>query len=262
MHRDDARLTVSFLDVGQGDSILVRGPTGIEMLIDGGRDRSVLRRLPGVIGPFDRSIDLVVETHPDADHIAGLADVLERYRVHYFLSPGIENDTATTKRLLADVAKERGLTAFTARKGERIHLGGGAYADVLYPDHDVSKSETNAGSVVLHIVYGGTSFMLTGDLPSSGEDHLVTEDGATLKSDVLKAGHHGSRTSTDSGWLAAVGPSTVVISAGKDNSYGHPHPETLDRIRLQGAAILSTIDEGTITFTSDGVTLLRKKSAF
>ncbi|MEK7080122.1 MAG: MBL fold metallo-hydrolase, partial [Patescibacteria group bacterium] len=95
-HRDEPRLTVSFLDVGQGDSILVRGPTGIEMLIDGGRDRSVLRRLPGVIGPFDRSIDLVVETHPDADHIAGLADVMERYRVQYFLSPGIENDTATT----------------------------------------------------------------------------------------------------------------------------------------------------------------------
>jgi competence protein ComEC len=251
-------LRVSFLDVGQGDAILIEGPTGREVLVDGGRDRSVLRQLPPVIGWFDRSIALVVETHPDADHIGGLSDVFERYQVSYFLTPGIENDTNATLRLAAAVRNEYGLTTVLARRGERIHIGGGAYIDVLFPDRDVSKSETNVASVVLHVVYGDTSFMLTGDLPSEGEDYLVYLDTAALESDVLKAGHHGSRHSTDSAWLAAVAPTTVVISAGKENSYGHPHLETLERIRAQGAAVVSTIEEGTITFVSDGTNLVIK----
>jgi competence protein ComEC len=141
----------------------------------------------------------------------------------------------------------------------RITLGGGAYADVLFPDRDEStQTQTNDGSVVLHVHYGKTSVMLTGDLPSPEEDHLVQIDGTTLQSDVLKAGHHGSKYSTDALWLANVHPSYVVISAGKDNSYGHPAPVTIARIQQEGAKILSTIDLGTITFVSDGSTIKEK----
>jgi competence protein ComEC len=251
-------LRVSFLDVGQGDAIFIEGPTGIQMLIDGGRDRSVLRKLGGVMSPFDRSIDLVVETHPDADHITGLSGVFKNYRVQRFMSPGIPNDTSATEALEAAVANEKGVTSTLARRGERITLGGGAYAEVIYPDRDVSGVETNTGSVVLQIHYGATSFMLTGDLPSAVEDYLVALDGSALKSDVLKAGHHGSRTSTDDLWLATVHPNAVVISAGKDNSYGHPHEETLARIRNEGAAILSTIEKGTVGFVSDGTVVTIK----
>ena len=247
-------LRISILDVGQGDSILIQSPTGVNVLVDGGPDRSVVRELPKRMGPLDRAIDLMVETHPDKDHIAGLADVLEMYEVKNFMSPGVPNDTNVFARLVADVEKEPGVSVYTALRGQRIHLGDGAYADVLYPDHDVSHLRaTNDASIVLHVVYGETSFMLTGDLPSTIEDVLVSSvSPESLKSDVLKAGHHGSKYSTGDKWLQAVAPSTVVISAGKGNTYGHPSPEALARVQKFGARIVSTIDVGTITFESDG----------
>lgn len=253
-------LKVTFLNVGQGDSILIQGPTGQTMLVDGGPDRSVLRELPKELGYFDRDIDLVVETHPDKDHIAGLIDVLARYDVSYFMEPGIPGTTAVYESLMEGVKNEKGIHTFLARRGMRIHLGGGAYADVLYPDRDVSKLETNTGSIVLHVVYRNTSFMLTGDLPSTVEDYLVFLDGndGNLTSTILKAGHHGSKTSTDALWLSAVQPDTVIISAGRGNSYGHPTKEVLDRVKNEGATVLSTIDLGTINLVSDGETVVHK----
>lgn len=250
-------LRVSFLDVGQGDAVLVESPEGVQLLIDGGRDRSVVRELPLIIGPLDRSIDMVLATHPDADHIGGLPEVFSRYRIGYYLAPGIIHDTPQVARLAEAVTAE-GVVPLAARRGMRIHLGKDVYADLLYPDHDVRQGATNAGSVVMKIVYGDTSFMLTGDAPVSVEEYLVTLDGDALDSDVLKAGHHGSRTSTSAGWLSAVTPDTVVISAGKDNSYGHPHEEVVIRIQGSGAALVSTITEGTMTFISDGRIVTRK----
>lgn len=259
LRKDDTSLEVSFLDVGQGDSILVKGPTGIEMLIDGGKDRSVLRQLPRVMGPLDRTLDLVIATHPDADHIGGLPDVLARYQVAHILESGRVADSSYVDRLTNAETNERGATLGVARRGMRIHLGDGAYADVLHPeDNVVQLPDTNDASVVMRLVYGETEFMLTGDAPSWVEDRLVKAYGDGLKSDVLKAGHHGSKTSTDQAFLDAVDPDMVVISAGKDNSYGHPNGEVLDRIRASGAAVLSTIDEGTITFVSDAMTVRRK----
>jgi competence protein ComEC len=258
-HPQPTVLKVSFLNIGQGDSILIQSPTGEKLLVDGGPDRSVLRELSRELGPLDRSVDMLVETHPDKDHISGLADVLAQYQVSYFMSPGIPDTTAVFKRVEAAVTAEPGIVRYTARRGMRIHLGGGAYADVLFPDTDEShQTITNNGSTVLHIHYGTTSFMLTGDLPSPYEDHLVALDGGALQSDVLKAGHHGSKYSTDNVWLATVRPSTVVISAGKDNTYGHPNPQTISRIQHEGAKIVSTIDHGTIDFTSNGTTIQEK----
>ncbi len=253
-------LRVSFLNVGQGDAILIQGPTGVDVLVDGGPDRSVLRELPRVMGPLDRTINMVVETHPDKDHIAGLADVFAEYIVKNFMSPNLANDTDVYKRVVHAEESESGLQTVVARKGMRIHMGDGAYADVLYPDHDVSHLQaTNDASIVLHVVYGNTSFMLTGDLPSTIEDQLVTQYHDALASDVLKAGHHGSKYSTDDVWLASVHPRTVVISAGKGNTYGHPSPETLARITGEGAAIVSTMDSGTIVFESDGTRVTRTR---
>lgn len=254
-------LQVSFLNIGQGDSILIQGPTGVTMLIDGGPDRSVLRELSKELPPWERHIDLLIETHPDKDHISGLGDVLDRYQVSNFLEPGIPDTTSIAAHVMENVAKEPGITHVIARRGMRLHLGEGAYADVLFPDRDESAQKaTNDGSVVLQVVYGNTSFMLTGDLPSTYEDYLVGLDGkdGELPSDVLKAGHHGSKYSTDSLWLSAVHPRYVVISAGKGNTYGHPNADTLDRIRTEGASIVSTMERGTITFVSDGISLTLK----
>jgi len=229
------------------------------MLIDGGRDRSVLRELPRFMGPFDRSIDLVIETHPDADHIGGLPGVLASYTVSYFLEPGKSSDSSMYAQLESSEEKEKGMQELLAQKGMRIHLGSEVYADILHPGDNVEQlRETNDASVVMRLVYGDTEFLLSGDAAGWIEKRLVEEYGSSLQSDVLKAGHHGSKNSSEEVWLAAVNPDTVVISAGKGNSYGHPHAETLERIRNEGASIVSTIESGTITFTSDGTTITRK----
>jgi len=251
-------LKVSVLDIGQGDSILLQGPTGLRILVDGGPDQSVLRKLPSAIGVFAQRIDMIVETHPDKDHIAGLVDVFDKYRISYFLSPGVPGTTDTAQALDGGVASEPGIHAFLARRGMRIHLGGGAYADILYPDRDMSRqTATNDASITMRVVYGATSFMLTGDLPSKIEEHLLSLGTNELETTVLKAGHHGSKSSTGDAWLAALHPSVVAISAGKGNSYHHPNQETLDRIAHAGARIASTIEHGTLTFVSDGVSVLQ-----
>lgn len=251
-------LKVSVLDVGQGDAILIQSPTGIDMLIDGGPDRSVLRQLPKELGLLDRTIDVLVATHPDKDHVAGLPDVLERYTVHTILAPGIFHKTAFAAAFEAAVRAEGTAVALTARRGIRIHLGGGAYADVLYPDRDVTNAESNSGSIVMRVVYGATSFMLTGDAPSSVEDYLISiaPDAVQIRSTVLKAGHHGSKTSTSAAWLAAVQPKVVAISAGKENRYGHPNTHVTERIAASAADSVSTIDSGTLRFESNGVEVM------
>ena len=253
-------LRISFLDVGQGDAILIQGPTGIQVLVDGGPDRSVVRELPKVMGPLDRSINLIVGTHTDKDHISGLADVLQYYQVGAYLAPDITAQTNVYDRLVAAVEAEPGIETFFAHAGMRVDLGGGAYADVLYPDRDVSQlKDSNNASIVLHVVYGDTSFMLTGDLPSTLEDMLVRSlPASALKSTVLKAGHHGSKYSTDALWLRAVQPEIVVISAGKGNTYGHPSSETLKRVNETNAEVVSTIESGTITLVSDGKRVVQK----
>ncbi|MBP6860625.1 MAG: MBL fold metallo-hydrolase [Candidatus Pacebacteria bacterium] len=256
--RETGKLHVSVLDVGQGDAILIEGPTGTQVLIDGGRDRSVLRRLGTLMPLFDRSIDLVIATHPDADHIGGLPGVFSRYRVSYYMDGAAAGDTAQAAALDKTVEDEDGMEVIETERGTRIDLGGGAYLDVLYPDREAPSIENNTGSVVARLVYGETSFMFTGDAPSAVEDWLVRLDGEALKSDMLKAGHHGSKTSTGEAWLTAVAPDYVAISAGKDNSYGHPSPEVVARAVATGARIVSTMEEGTLTFLSDGAAVTYK----
>lgn len=256
-------LHVSFLDVGQGDAILIESPTGTQILVDGGVSRKVLAPLGKEMGLLDRSLDMVVATHPDQDHIGGLPAVFDRYRVSTFMEPGIPHATAATAAVMSAVEDEAVAAHIIARRGMRILLGGGAYVDVLYPDRDVSSMETNSGSVVLHVVYGSTSFMLSGDLPSEQEGWLALLDGEDghLKSDVLKAGHHGSKNSSSMEWLRVVSPDVVVISAGKDNTYGHPAPETLVRVQQIGVSVYSTLEEGTVRFESDG-TKIKKNPGF
>ena len=247
----ERQLSVSFLDVGQGDSILIESPTGVQVLIDGGADKAVLRELGKKLSFFDRSIDMVIATHPDTDHVGGLSDVFERYDVGMFLESGVENDTAATKALEEAVENE-GTPRLLARRGMRLLLGGGAYADILYPNKDVSRIETNAGSVVVRVVYGENEFMLTGDAPKVIEGLLVSAYGDSLQSDVLKAGHHGSKTSSNPYFVEAVAPHYVVYSRGCGNRYGHPAPETVALFQKLSIPALDTCQSGTVVFRSNG----------
>lgn len=202
----------------------------------------------------DKSIDVVIATHPDADHIGGLPEVFDRYEVGLFLEGGAESDNLLDDELRVRVEKEKS-GRLVARRGQVIDFGDGVRLEILFPNQDVSRWETNDASIVARLVYGESTFLFTGDSPLRVENILLKLDPKSLDSDVLKAGHHGSRTSTAAAFAAAVSPEYAVISAGRDNTYGHPHKEVLDILRQASATTLSTIDRGTIEFKTDGKSL-------
>jgi competence protein ComEC len=244
-------LQVSFLNIGQGDSIYVESPTGEQVLIDGGPDSTVIRRLSEIMPWWDRSIDLVIGTHPDADHIGGLIDVFSRYKVAAVMQSSVLGNTQTWNSFEKD-AKLETKNLLTAERGEVIQLGGGAYLEVLSPDRSVPNIETNTGCVVTRLVYGNTSFMLGCDAPQAIEDYLVELDGSALKSTVMKPGHHGSKTSTSPLWVGYVDPEYAVFSRGCNNKYGFPHAETIATLQKFGVPTEDTCKQGTVTFFSDG----------
>lgn len=255
--RNTGMLKVAFLDVGQGDAIFIRSPAGNQVLIDGGANRTVLKRLGDVMPFYDRSINLVVETHPDHDHSGGLPGVFDTYHIDAFMrTSGSEEDpdsAALIKRANAD-----NVEIITARRGQIIDLGGGATLTILFPDRFLEGTDTNLKSIVALLAYGGTKIMLTGDAPESIEKYLIQLDGAELDADLLKLGHHGSNTSSSELFLGYTSPEYAVVSAGKDNRYGHPHPEVLDRLKKFNIEVLRTDKVGTIIFASDGKTFVQK----
>ncbi|XKT75247.1 MAG: ComEC/Rec2 family competence protein [Patescibacteria group bacterium UBA2103] len=239
-------LEVTFLDVGQGDAIYIKAPNGNDVLIDGGANASVLRELSKRHSYFDRDIDVVIGTHPDKDHIGGLVDVFDRYNVSYFLDPGVTNTTNVYTELMERVSDEG--TYVVARKGMKVVLGTDVYIEILFPDREI-KGGVNNASVVTRLVYKDTSVLLTGDAGVSIEKFLIGEN---IKSTILKAGHHGSKTSSDFEFVKAVDPEFIVISAGKDNRYGHPHEEVLRVFESIKAKTLATYEQGSLVFFSDG----------
>lgn len=244
-------LKVYFLDVGQGDAILVESPSRGRVLIDGGPNRKVMSEL-GKILPFaDKRIDVVLATHPDADHIGGLPEVVSRYRVSTFIEPGVKSNNGIDDELYRRLQKNE-VETLVARRGLVVNFGDGAKLYVLFPDQDVSGWDTNDASIVAKLVYGEQSFLLTGDAPLRIENILMNLDAAALQSTVLKAGHHGSRTSTSLPFAQAVSPLYAIISAGKDNRYGHPHSEVLSNLEKTGSVVRSTAKEGAIVFQTDG----------
>ncbi|MDP3645931.1 MAG: MBL fold metallo-hydrolase [bacterium] len=254
-------LTISFLNIGQGDSIFIDAPSGRQVLIDGGPNASVIRELGKVMPWYDRTIDVMIPTHPDADHIGGLVDVLTRYKVGMIIQSSVEGSTALWDTLEREVHKE-GALVLTARRGQIVDLGSTgspqaahAYLEVLFPDRDVPNLETNTGCVVTRLVYGNTSFMLPCDAPQAIEKYLTSLDGSGLHSDVLKAGHHGSKTSSAPLFVGYVDPTWAVYSRGCDNRYGHPNKETVETFSRFQIPTLDTCTEGTITFVSDGSTV-------
>lgn len=251
----DGLLHVDFLDVGQGDAIFIKSPSGTQVLVDGGRGSIVLARLQKAMGFFDRDIDMVVATHADMDHIGGLIDVLTRYKVGTVLMTKNLHDTPAFNVFIKKVEDE-GAQILYAQRGQVFDFGsstaGSTTLQVLFPDHDPTGLESNVSSIVARLAYGANTYMLTGDSPKEIEEYLASLGTSTLTSDVLKAGHHGSRTSTSLRFVSAVHPTYAIISAGRDNSYGHPHKETLDVLTSAGVQIVSTIDQGTIFTTSDG----------
>lgn len=249
--QDELRLTV--FDIGQGDSIFIEAPNGNQVLIDGGPSSAVLGKLGSVMPFWDRSIDLVVLTHPHADHVAGLVEVLKRYDVGMVLESDANYSTAEYAewhRLL----KEKQIPVIIARAGQKIHLSPKTELGILTPlESFVGKSPNNVhdAMVVSKLVYGSSSALLMGDAEKQVEYRLLLS-GAKLKSDILKVGHHGSKTSTTQDFVRAVSPRYAVISVGRKNRYGHPTQQTLDTLAKFNIPIFRTDQGGDVEFVSDG----------
>ncbi len=251
LENPNRELTVAFLDIGQGDAIYIEAPNGNQALIDGGNGKTVLAALGEVMPLYDRSIDVVIGTHPDQDHIGGLPFVLEKYEVGTFFDPGVQKKLGSYDALLSAV-REKHVTYVHARRGQKIILDDGVFLTILFPDRNLPFVETNTASIVAKLSYGKTSFLFTGDSPKNIEHYLITLDAAALDTDVLKVGHHGSHTSSGEKFLKAVSPTIAAISAGKNNRYGHPHKEVLAGLAAIGANVLKTYERGTIVLFSDG----------
>lgn len=247
-------LSVTFLDVGQGDAILIKTPDGVQALIDGGPDASVLRELGATMPWFDRTIDLMLGTHPDKDHIGGLVDVLARYKVATIITTENTGETTTASAYRKALSQE-GAEVVMARAGQVYQLGASTTLTIFSPANNPAMLESNTASIVAKLSYGEIDFMLTGDAPQGIEKYLVSTYGTQLQSEVLKLGHHGSKTSSSDEFLTAVSPRFAVVSAGKDNRYGHPAADTLERVTAHGIPVVSTIESGRITFETDGVTV-------
>lgn len=246
------QLTFAMLDIGQGDALFIESPTGTQILVDGGPARKILSPLSRMMNPFDKKIDAVIITNPDADHIGGFLDVLKNYQVGEVFSSGTVSSSKTYSNLETEI-KNKNIPNLLVKKGMRLNLGGGAVLDILFPDRDVSTWPTNDGSVVARLSYGNTSVMLTGDAPKSTEKIILSEfSPELLHSDILKVGHHGSRGSTSLEFVQAVSPTYALISDGKGNSYGHPHKESLNILEQINSKISRTDLLGTITVKSNG----------
>lgn len=255
--RNNQYLKVVFLDVGQGDSIYIEAPNGKQILIDGGPDAQVLSSLGKVIPFADRSIDMVIVTHSDTDHIGGLPILMDNYSISNIIESGNISSSSIYKSLEERVLKNK-INKIIARKGMRIILDDkkNIYLDILFPDRDVSDFDSNDSSVVGRLVYGENSFLFTGDASLYTENLIEWSlSDENLDSDVLKLGHHGSRTSSSILWLKKVTPEVAIVSAGKDNKYGHPHKELIERLFNLNIPYLNTADLGNIIFKSDGVNL-------
>ena len=240
-------LQLYFIDVGQGDAILVRAGSGESLLVDGGRSRARLRERLAALGISD--LDAILATHPDADHIAGLIEAFDMFNVERFYWNGQAADTQTFRDLMA-AAQREGSVVTTPRRGDTIPLGG-LDLRVLHPA--TLTGDSNADSIVLLVGCGAVEVLLTGDAETPSEGDMLAA-GVLLDVDILKVGHHGSRTATSDAFLATTQPEVGIISAGIDNQYGHPHQEVVDRLTAAGVQLFytdTTDQDDTVRLTSD-----------
>ncbi len=239
-------LRVWMLDIGQGDSLLIEMPTGERLLVDGGPDKSVLSKIGTILLPWDRRIDVVIPTHPDADHITGLIELAKRYDVGSVIETGAQAHTPQ-----GDIFSQIDLPRKLVSAGETLTYGE-VTIEFLWPDQTLQgeyPQDRNDTSLVMLLSYGQTTILLTGDAEEFAENMFASR---AKNIDVLHVGHHGSLTSTTWELLGETKPDVALISVGENNTYGHPHPVVVSRLILSGAEIFRTDLDGDILLTSYG----------
>lgn len=243
---EESELAVHFLDIGQGDAALI-ACDGEYMLIDAGDNDKGTAVQNYLTKQGVTKLKYVIGTHPDADHIGGLDVILYKFECETVMMPDIANDTATYRDVI-DTMHTKGYENTLPRVGDSYTLGSAEFT-ILGPEK--IYSDTNNSSIVLRLTHGNNSFLFMGDAKEEAETDILNGD-IMVDADVLKVGHHGSRTASSKEFLQAVSPAYAVISCAEDNSYGHPHAETLNNLRALGVQVFRTDEQGTIVVTSDG----------
>lgn len=243
-------MQVTFLDVGQGDCTIVR-TEGHAAVVDTGNNDQGEKVVSYLEDQGVDTLDYLILTHPDADHIGGGDNVLEGIEVKKVIMPDVENDTKTYDEVMEDIEKYQ-VEVVHPREGDSFFLGDAAFT-VLCPEEELgSVEDMNGSSVGIKLVHGDNSFVMCGDAEERSEEAMVEHFGEELECDVLKCGHHGSSTATSDEFLEKTDPVWAVISCGKDNSYGHPHAEVLDKLERTDTQVYRTDLQGSIVAVSDG----------
>ena len=255
-----SHLQVSFFDVGQGDGMLLRTPYGHDVLIDAGPTGSIVNKLGATLPWYNRDLELVIITHPHADHYRGLFEVLKRYEIKKVIVPDVTTTSSLYQKLITQL-QEQHIPVIRLKYPIRLRMGHDLTLDLLFPDHPLGTIKSmNDASLTGMLTFKHSRILLPGDLEAKGENYLIKKQ-AHLKADVLKVGHHGSKTSTTEAWLSAIDPDYAIISVGAKNSYGHPHPSVVERLQEHDVTTYRTDVQGDITLTSDGdkITLTSQK---
>ncbi len=243
-------LKIVLLDVGQGDAILI-SQKNQQILIDSGQDgKLILEKLGRYIPFWDRKIEVLVATHPDADHIGGLIEVMDKYKIDLLLDSGMESETQIFKKYEETISKN-GIRKELARDNMNLKIGEGAELKILSPFFDFPGGkikDTNLESIVSEIIFGNNRFLLMADAPIEKEEELINRV-TNLEAQVFKVGHHGSKYSTGNNFLDKVRPKDAIISVGKNNRYGHPAKEAIERLQNKNLNILRTDESGDIIYT-------------
>lgn len=258
---DDGKLRIVFCDVGEGDAIFIRTPSGQDLLIDGGPDDKVLNCLGKHMPFWDRSLELVILTHPQADHLTGLISVMKSYSISQFVSAsaaGMERETEVFKQLKNGLTKKK-IKTLLVKAGDRFKISDGPFFEIVWPPENLIVGEINELSVVVLLSYGEFETLLTGDIKLSLIDELALSEskyrtvlGEVEGIEVLKVPHHGSRTGISEDSLDKVRPRLAVISVGKNNPFSHPHSEVMKILRDRDIKTLRTDIDGEVEVVSDG----------
>ena len=254
-------LKINFLDVGQGDAIFIETMNKKQMLIDGGPDLSVLEKLGKIIPFYDRYIDLVLLTHPEQDHLNGLIEVIKRYDVGAIITTGIIRDTSQYQEWIK-IIKQKNIPIYIAEVGGVVDFRNNINLNILYPFENMNNkklADSNNYSIVSKLNYNNFDLLLTGDIEKSVENKLIKAK-TDLDADILKVAHHGSKTSTSENFLKAVNAIMAIIEVGKDNRYGHPHQEVVER--LKNLDIFQTGKDGSIEILTNGQKIITTTSIF
>ncbi|MBX3278200.1 MAG: MBL fold metallo-hydrolase [Acidobacteria bacterium] len=252
----EGRLVVYALDVGQGDGLLVITPERKTVLIDAGTPQASEAITSALARYGVQSLDLVIASHPHADHIGSMKRVIDNFPVRNFLDSGQTHTSATYERMLKAI-QDKKVRFLKARSGQTFDLDSGVKIEVLNPSEKLiteirsGGSVLNANSVVVRLSYGDFAMIFTGDAEFETEADMMKR-GVTLRAQVLKVGHHGSRHATSGRFLDTVAPRAAIISCGGDNKYGHPSPQVLDRLREKNIQLYRTDLHGEIIISSDG----------